>query len=390
MVNGSGLVRGRDRDLRIDFVRGLALWFILIDHAGNNPLQHLTIGRFALCDAAEIFVLLSGISSGLAYGSLLERDGWGTAARAALRRACVIYGAYLGVFLLFSILVWTADAVTGSEGALVRTMRLHALAEHPILGSAQVFLMRFMPYTMDVLPLYVALLAGLAAVLPLVKRPVLLLGLSVAIYAVGWRFDLNIATWDGGGWGFDPLEWQMLFVIGVVLGDAARQGRSPWPGSYGLVAASGAFLLATRGIQLFQTKPELAASFPLIEPFARGLAPLFPAPDVKVWLHPLRLLAVLALAAVFRAGVSRHAAWLAGRLAYPFVLMGQHSLTVFCAGVPLSFLTMVLLERASGPGAIVFVNAAGLALSVGAAVAAAALERRRKARAPVGVLRPAV
>ena len=68
-------------------MRGLALWFIFIDHAGNNPLERVTLGRFALCDAAEVFVLLSGVSSGLAYGGAFDRKGWLQAARSALRRA---------------------------------------------------------------------------------------------------------------------------------------------------------------------------------------------------------------------------------------------------------------------------------------------------------------
>jgi hypothetical protein len=390
MVNESGLVRSGGRDLRIDFVRGLALWFILIDHAGNNPLQHLTLGRFALCDAAEVFVLLSGISSGLAYGSLYERNGWGTAAKAALRRACVIYGAYLGVFLLFGALVWAADAVTGSDGALVRTMRLATLAEHPILAPAQVFLMRFMPYTMDVLPLYVALLGALAAILPLLKRPAFLLGISAVVYALGRRYDLNIPTWDGGGWGFDPLEWQALFLIGVVLGDRARPGRATWRVPGWVVVASAGFLLATRSIQLLQTKPELAAALPLFGSVAHALEPFFPVPDVKVGLHPLRLLSVLSLAVMFRALVSHHARWLGSRFASPFVLMGQHSLTVFCAGVPLSFLTMVVLERFNGVVALVAVNVVGLAVSMGVAVVATQVNRRKRTRSSVGVLNAAV
>ncbi len=60
-----GLVRagnagGGGRDLRADVFRGLALWFIFIDHVPGNVLGGFTLRNFALCDAAEAFVLLTG------------------------------------------------------------------------------------------------------------------------------------------------------------------------------------------------------------------------------------------------------------------------------------------------------------------------------------------
>lgn len=370
-------------------MRGLALWFILIDHAGNNPLQHFTLGRFALCDAAEVFVLLSGISAGLVYGSLLECAGWRTAARAILLRAGVIYLAYVGIFLLFGLLVWAVDAVTGSTGTLLHTMRLDTFVEHPVLGPVEAFLMRFTPYTMDVLPLYVALLAALAAFLPLIRRPALLLGLSAMVYFVSLRFDLNISTWDGEGWGFDPLEWQALFLIGVVAGNRARSGRGAWATPVWVVAASIGFLLATRSLQLVQMKPALADSMALFASIARALQPFFPVPDVKVWLHPLRLVSVLSLALVFRAFVPRDIAWLETKLASPFVLMGQHSLIVFCAGIPVSFVTGVVLERSNGLWVLTAVNVVGFAITLGVAAISARVQQLRKKDRSVGVLTPA-
>ena len=48
------------RDLWIDFFRGLALWFIYIDHVPGDLLRHLTLRGLALADAAEVFVLTAG------------------------------------------------------------------------------------------------------------------------------------------------------------------------------------------------------------------------------------------------------------------------------------------------------------------------------------------
>lgn len=64
---------GAQRDLRIDFFRGLALLFIFIDHVPDNVLARFTLRNFGFADAAEVFVLLAGFSAVLAYGRTFER-----------------------------------------------------------------------------------------------------------------------------------------------------------------------------------------------------------------------------------------------------------------------------------------------------------------------------
>ena len=46
----------RGRDLRVDFFRGLALWWIYTDHVPGDVLSKYSLQNFALCDAAEVFV----------------------------------------------------------------------------------------------------------------------------------------------------------------------------------------------------------------------------------------------------------------------------------------------------------------------------------------------
>ena len=48
--------------------RGLALITIFIDHVRENFYASYTLGNFGISDAAEAFVLMSGMSAGLAYG----------------------------------------------------------------------------------------------------------------------------------------------------------------------------------------------------------------------------------------------------------------------------------------------------------------------------------
>ncbi len=105
-------------------------------------------------------------------------------------------------------------------------------------------------------------------------------------------------------------------------------------------------------------------------------------PADKTFQHPLRLLSILALAYLAGHFLPRDAVWLRGRTAAPFVLMGQHGLTVFCAHVPLSFIGAVAIER-SGGGWLAQATRDGVPYAVLGALAAvtlAVLLRRRTVR----------
>ena len=53
------------RDLRLDLFRGLSLIFIFIDHVPDNVLPYLTLQSFSFCDAAEVFIFISGYAAAL-------------------------------------------------------------------------------------------------------------------------------------------------------------------------------------------------------------------------------------------------------------------------------------------------------------------------------------
>src|ERR1700677_2902414 len=65
----------QNRDLRIDLFRGIALWSMFIDHLLNGSLGWITLKQYGFCDAAELFVLLSGVSAGMVYGRISIRKG---------------------------------------------------------------------------------------------------------------------------------------------------------------------------------------------------------------------------------------------------------------------------------------------------------------------------
>src|SRR5689334_21216612 len=83
------------RDLRIDLFRGLSLWWIFINHIPESYLNRFTPKNFGFSDAAEILVFLSGLASGIVYGDLFRRSGFGVASLRMLRRSCEIYVAQI-------------------------------------------------------------------------------------------------------------------------------------------------------------------------------------------------------------------------------------------------------------------------------------------------------
>jgi hypothetical protein len=327
------LIRAR-RDLRVDFFRGLALWWIFADHVPGNVLANFSLRNFTLCDATEVFVLLAGYGAGIAYGGTLDRQGWLYSGADVLRRAWNLYVAHIFLFVLFAAQVsYSAQALDRAD--FLDEIHLDVLGESPYRALLEALLLHFQPAYLNILPMYVALLLIFTLALPLLRRPPLLLGLSFALYATARGLEFNLPSWTGGGWFFNPLAWQLLFMMGAILSHAP--GRLP--SRTRLIDIAAVAVLAMGGLILWLwDHPDTAEHLP-----AYALHVVFSVD--KTGLHPFRVLCVMALAWMVRRLVPPTAKWLRSRLAAPFVLAGQHSLPVFCAGIFLSFLGRLGTEQ---------------------------------------------
>jgi hypothetical protein len=360
---------GGGRDLRADFFRGLALWFIFIDHVPGNLLGGFTLRNAALCDATEAFVLLAGYAAGIAYGAMLDRQGWPFAAAAILRRAGTLYIAHVFLFVVFTAQVGYSVAALDSP-AYLDELGLDAFGEQPYRALLEALLLRFQPAFLDILPLYIVLLLMLVPGLLLLHRPRLLIALSLAAYVLARLSDLNLPSWRGGGWFLNPLAWQALFFIGCALGATRRAGEpEPIPRSRAAILICAALLAVGALLVIAWQRPEPLPYLP------DWLASFLSGVD-KTGLHPLRLLSILALAYLLGHWVNRDAAWLRTAAASPFVLMGQHGLPVFCAGIFLSFLGRIALEQSEEWPMQAAVNLSGLAAMVAIAAAGAWYRQR--------------
>ncbi|WP_052401730.1 OpgC family protein [Muricoccus aerilatus] len=378
----------RPRDLRADFFRGIALWFIFIDHIPDNRLGNLTLRNITLCDATEAFVLLAGYAGGIAYGAALEREGWLFAAAQVLRRVGTLYVAHIVLFVMFTAQVgYSAAAMDAS--IYIDELHLDAFGEQPYRALLEALLLRFQPAFLNILPLYILLLLQFALILPLIRRPRLLLGLSLILYAATRLLGLELPTWTGGGWFFNPGGWQLLFVIGVLIGHRAPDG-APGPLSFpwrrwagGLALAWLVFAFAL--LFLAWHRPDLGQLAP------RWFTGLLTDVD-KTAMHPFRLVSILALTYLVAHWVPASAAWLRSGAAWPFLAMGQQGLPVFCSGILFSFMGRLALEYDDRVMMQLAVNAAGLASLVAVAWLSGwykGKERARRASPAIPSGRPA-
>ena len=339
----------RHRDLRVDLFRGVALWWIFVDHIPANWIAQFSLRNFALCDATEIFVLLAGYAAGLAYGRSLDKHGWLFAGADVMKRAWTLYIAHIFLFVVFSAQVsYSANALDRSE--YLDEIHLDVLAEAPYRAMLEALKLSFQPAYLNILPMYVALLTWFALLLPLLRRPLVLFLLSAGVYVTMRVTGINFPSWTGGGWYFNPIAWQFLFIIGAILAYAPPRPRVP-PRVLDVLAL---VILAVGLILLWAVWPYPDIEARVLATAARALISVD-----KEGLHPMRLLSILALAWLVSRTVRKDAAWLHSAWARPFIVCGQHSLPVFCVGIFLSFLARLAMEEMDGWVVMAVVNLLG-------------------------------
>jgi hypothetical protein len=156
------------RELRLDLFRGLALWLIFIDHVSPDLLSWFTIRSYGFSDAAEIFIFISGYTAAFVYGRSLLESGFVIAAARILRRVWQIYSAHI---LLFTIMVaevsWVAIGL--EKPFYAEEVAITDFFKQPGISMVQALLLRYRPLNMDVLPLYIVLMAFLPLILLLIR-----------------------------------------------------------------------------------------------------------------------------------------------------------------------------------------------------------------------------
>ncbi|MGB8398923.1 OpgC family protein [Bradyrhizobium sp.] len=330
------------RELRLDLFRGLALWLIFIDHVSPDVLTWFTIRSYGFSDAAEIFIFISGYTAAFVYGRAMLESGMVIATARILRRVWQIYSMHV---LLFAVLVAEVSYVVISfdKPFYAEETGITDFFKQPGVAMVQALLLRYRPLNMDVLPLYIVLMLFLPLVLWLIRwRADFTLAISVALYALSWRYDLHLTAYPNGFWSFNPFAWQLLFVFGAwcALGGAKRMSR--FLSSPVTLWISFAYLLATFCVTMTWYFPQLNHLMP--QRLEQWMYPIDKTDlDVLRFAHFLAL-AVVALRFVPAGWPGLKSPWL-----WPMILCGQRSLEIFSLGVALAFAGyFVLTELSAG------------------------------------------
>jgi hypothetical protein len=320
------------RDVRIDWLRGLAMTCVIVNHSKlSSLLSWFSYERFWVVTAAEVFVVLSGVVIGMVYGRRLARDGWRSVVRGLGRRAALLYLTFVAVTV--SVLALAAIGINvrsliASDGHTPAWF----LAPHTMDATAwgDVLLMRAGPWAFEIIGLYVWLVAAAVPCLLILHRAGwrALLAASWALY-LWYRIVPHAVTTAGFESAFPILAWQLLFVHGVTIG-YHRDGIGRFVARVPSVAPRAAVLIAAGFMILAFCNPwadgpswlHLHVVSP--ERFASLYARYFTLSDLRVG----RLLNLAIGLPVAYAMLTRYWA-LARPLEAVFVTLGQRSLGAF-------------------------------------------------------------
>lgn len=349
------------RDLRLDLFRGVANWAIFLDHIPNNAVMWLTTRNYGFSDAADLFVFIAGYAASVVYAKSMLTQGFAAGTTRLFERAWQLYVAHVLLFVIYIVAInWVAQ--TYNQSHLLDEFNVAGLVDRPIVTLTQGLLLNFKPLNLDVLPLYVVLMAACPPLLwMMLRRPDLTIAASFGLYFAARQFEWNLPAHPSGIWYFNPFTWQFLFMFGAwcALGGASRARK---------IIQSPAVLFVGSAYLIFALLMTLAGHF---ETFGKLLPEWLVSafnPNDKTNLAPYRILHFVVLAMLVARFLPIGWPGLKSRVLRPLVVCGQRSLEVFCVGIFLSFVGHFLLELISETLlAQILVSISGIGLMTGVA-----------------------
>ncbi|MBD1860737.1 MULTISPECIES: OpgC domain-containing protein [Trichocoleus] len=212
------------RDLRLDFLRGLAIASMVINHLESRSyFNNITQGHI-YASSAEGFVFLSGMVLGLVTRQRIQKIGLPEAMKKLLERAWTLYKtsfilmATLGLLSIF-FPGWTRPAFEAAPGSWWQIL----------LAAATLHLA---PPVIDILQLYVLCLVASPGMFWLLRR-----GLWAPLLAISWSvwslqqlhpYALSFHPLDRDHPYFSFASWQILYVHGLAAGYYRSQLQQLW------------------------------------------------------------------------------------------------------------------------------------------------------------------
>lgn len=272
-----------------------------------------------------------------------------------MRRVWQLYVAHVLLFVFYAAAIGYVAQRYG-HSHLLDEFNVAGLIEQPVATLTQGLMLKFKPLNLDVLPLYIVLMAGFPPLLIVMMRwPHAALAASTAVYLATRLFGWNFSAYPSGGWYFNPFAWQLLFALGAwsALGGRARME---------VLARSRTVFAASIVFVLFALVVTLADRLGTTGVLPAGVLEWF-VPNDKTNLAPYRVLHFLALSVIVVRFIPADWSGLRSAVLRPLVVCGQRSLEVFCVGIFLSFVGHFVLEMYSdGLAAQGVISVTGLTL----------------------------
>ena len=325
------------RDLRIDFARGLANWFMLLDHIPNNVVNLLTMKNFGFSGAVDLFAFASGYGAALLFGSMMVERGFVIAASRILKRAWQLYAAHLVLFVVYiNAISWVAAQYAAPD--LFEEYHVIGVLNDPVRVLTHGLLLEARPLNLDVLQMAIVLLGvfplSLAALL---RWPNLTMLGSLTLYLAARQFDLGLPAYPVGSAVYlNPFCWQLLFVLGsyLALYGTRLVGMLQRPQTLRLFAM--AYLLLSLLVMVGANVPAIGNLLPnvLINAFI---------PIDRENLGPARVLHLLCVALLFSYFVPADWKGFDSKFLQPIIKCGDEWLASFCVGIFLSLAAHMIL-----------------------------------------------
>ena len=176
------------RDLRLDLFRGVANWAIFINHIPNNAVTWLTTRNYGFSDGADLFVFIAGYAASVVYAKSMLTQGFAAGTTRLLERAWQLYVAHVLLLVIhLAAIGWAAQTYHGSH--LLDEFNVAGLIDRPIPTLTQGLLLKYKPLNLDVLPLYIVLMAACPPLLWLMlRRPDVTIAGSLVLYFAARQF----------------------------------------------------------------------------------------------------------------------------------------------------------------------------------------------------------
>jgi hypothetical protein len=336
-------IASANRDLRLDFFRGVALLLIFIDHVSGNRFAAITLQQMGFADAAEVFVFIAGMSGVYAYRKVILSKGFVEGSRAVFARMRTLYLAH--VAMVAGVLVFALAAhFYGTGFDIIRKLGLQPLLDDPLEGMVRLPVLAYLPHYLDILPLYVVLLATLPLIIVGQRVHALLPVLAAAAsygaaQTFGWTFP-NLGNPEG--WFLNPFSWILLFVAGATTAQLASDAvwsRLPRP-----LIATGTLVAAAYVVFAFLYAAPWRV-IPALEPFVAFSFSLDSDKALLSWHRLFDLFAKVWLVGVI---IPRDAVFLKSGAGSAISRAGRHSLPIFITGTFLALFGSVILYEGEG------------------------------------------